>query len=216
MDALQLLHRVADRWHQAPSDDATARRIVAAAAKQLELFGIQRTTMEDVARRAGVSRVTVYRHFDAKDALVEAVVLAEARQFLDELGAFLDAYGSDEERIVEGFAFVATNLREHQLLQRLLEREPELFLPQLTTGAAPLIAVARQMIVAWARTRLDRVPPEDLEVAAEVGVRMVLSLILTPEGVIDLADPDRLRDLARRVLPYALGGRAALRPRPRS
>jgi AcrR family transcriptional regulator len=204
MNAMELIHRVTAAWHQPPSEDTTAQRVLEAAARQLELFGIQRTTMEDVARRAGVSRVTIYRHFATKDVLVEAVVLQEVRSFLDELRAFVEDQTTDEERIIEGFAFTATRLRDHTLLRRLLEGEPELFLPQLTTGAGPLVALARSLIVDYAARRMPHLPTEDVEVGAEVGVRLMISLILTPESVVDLDDPERLRALARRFLPYAL------------
>jgi hypothetical protein len=74
------------------------------------------------------------------------------------------------------------------------------------------------MIVQYAVPRVPQVPREDIELAAEVGVRLMISLILTPEGVIDLDDPERLRDLGRRVLPYALltpPGRPARQARKR-
>src|SRR5258708_39573373 len=117
MNALELINRVHGAWHKAPVDDTTAARVLEAAAKQLELFGIQRTTMDDVARRAGVSRVTIYRHFENKDVLVEAVVLDEVRRFLDELGAFLEEFDDDADRAVEGFVFTVTRLRRHTLLR---------------------------------------------------------------------------------------------------
>ena len=52
--------------------DLTAERILDAALEQFVLVGIRRSSVEDVARRAGVTRVTVYRRFPRKDALVEA------------------------------------------------------------------------------------------------------------------------------------------------
>ena len=204
MDAMQLVTRISDAWHTEPSDDATARRIVDAATRQLELFGIQRTTMEDVARRAGVSRVTVHRHFATKDLLVEAVVHTETRRFLAELGAFVDQYDSLEDRIVEGFGFAASRLRRHTLLRRLLDGEPELFLPQLTTGAGPLIAFARTMVVDYAATRLPHLDADDVALGAELGIRVIISLVLAPDGIVDLDDRDRLRDLAHRFLPMAV------------
>ena len=206
MNANELLHRIVDGWHQAPdpSTDTTARRVLDAAVRQLELFGIQRTTMDDVARRAGVSRVTIYRHFENKDVLVEAVVMDQVRRFLDDLGRYLDGFDSDVDRAVEGFVFTVSKLRAHTLLRRLLEGEPELFLPQLTTGAAPLIAMARTLVVQYAESRMPHVPPDDLAMGAEVGIRLMISLVLTPESVVELDDPDRMRALAKRFVPFAL------------
>jgi AcrR family transcriptional regulator len=187
--------------------DATASRILDAARRQIELFGIRRTTMEDIARRSGISRVTVYRHFPTKDRLVEAVVLREVHRFLAELGALLDQFDSEEDRIIEGFVFTVGALRQHSLLQRLLHGEPELFLPQLTIEAGPILALARTLIVDYVKRRgWSLLSDDELSFAAETGVRLALSLVLTPDSFLDLDDPDRLRKLARHYLaPFADG-----------
>jgi len=201
MDTMKLLTRVyAARKDEPATDDATAAKIVEAATRQLELFGIQRTTMEDVARRSGVSRVTVYRHFPTKERLLEVVVLRETQEFLTELGALLDTFDTDVERMLEGFVFTVGRLRHHRLLRRLLEGEPELFLPQLTTGAGPLIAFARTLIVDYSRDRILGLSDAELTIAAEIGIRLTLSLVLTPDSAIDLDDADGLRRMAARYL----------------
>jgi AcrR family transcriptional regulator len=219
MDPIKLVATAFERRHEpGEPEDATAMRVVDAATRQLELFGIQRTTMEDVARRAGVSRVTVYRHFPTKDRLVEALVFREVQRFLTDLGALMDSLGNDEERMVEGFVFTVRTLRRHTLLQRLLEAEPELFLPQLTTGAGPLISFARSLIVDYLRERFDGVSEDELAIAAEVGVRLTLSLVLTPETIVDLDDIEGLRRLAHRyIAPIVQAGVASgvTRRRPR-
>ena len=104
--------------------DATGERILAAALAQFEDFGIRRTTMDDVARRARVSRVTVYRRFPQKERLVEAVILREAHRFFAELDAAVVRLDSVEDRIVEGFAHTLAAAREQRLLNRLLRTEP--------------------------------------------------------------------------------------------
>src|ERR687892_391530 len=48
----------------------TATRILDAAFEAVATFGLSRLTMDDVAGLAGVSRQTVYRYFDSKDARV--------------------------------------------------------------------------------------------------------------------------------------------------
>jgi len=65
-------------------DDETSARILDAAYEVFCRIGIQRSTMEDVARRAGVSRITVYRRFAAKGTLVDHVVRREIRRYFDQ------------------------------------------------------------------------------------------------------------------------------------
>jgi len=211
VDTVTLLTRAYEARGRAPIDDATKAKLVVAAAKQVELFGIQRTTMEDVAKRAGVSRVTVYRHFPGRDELIGAVLLHEVERFLTSLGAHLDGLRTDEERIVEGFVFTVVTLREHALLRRLVEGEPELFLPQLTTGAGPLIDYARTLIVAWAADRTD-LQRDELAILAEVGVRLALSFVITPSAALELDDEDGLRQVVRRALGPVLTSRRRARP----
>lgn len=52
--------------------DATRQRIVAATIALHETVGAARTTIGEIAERAGVGRVTVYRHFSSEEALFEA------------------------------------------------------------------------------------------------------------------------------------------------
>src|SRR6185436_12500648 len=57
---------------RAASQEATRERIAAAAAALHEEIGVAQTTVADIARRAGVQRLTVYNHFPDLDALLPA------------------------------------------------------------------------------------------------------------------------------------------------
>lgn len=62
------------RWHRRP--EARHEEILAAATEVFATAGFARTKLEDVARRADVSKGTLYRYFDSKDALFRAMVRA--------------------------------------------------------------------------------------------------------------------------------------------
>ena len=169
-----------------------------AAVGQCEEFGLRRTTMDDVARRAGLSRATLYRHFDSKDALVQAVIFAEAERFFDRLDVALEGLEGTDERVVEGFAFALQYIRRHALLGKLLRTEPEALLPYLL-GDSRLIPIATEAVAA--RVPGDQgVDPEDARSAAELIVRLTLSLALSPESSLGITDADGARRLARRYL----------------
>jgi AcrR family transcriptional regulator len=93
--------------------------------------------MEDVAQRAGLSRVTVYRRFASKEALIEAVVVGEVRAFFSALDTAVGRLDSAEERLAESFAFAFAYVGRHVLFNRLLDTEPEVLLTHLTTASAP-------------------------------------------------------------------------------
>jgi AcrR family transcriptional regulator len=195
----------------APSPEGNAERILDAALTQFELIGIRRSTVEDITRRSGLARVTLYRNFANKDAIVEAVLLRELERFLTDLAAEAGRYHGAEDKLVEGFVFTLTTLRDHPLLQRLLATEPETMLPFLTVEGDGVIRtsssfLAHQLAVALpddTRTQLEL-----LEVA-EVTVRIIVSFVLTPSQNVALGDDDAARAFARRYLVPPLLGMSA-------
>lgn len=64
--------RARPRWKRRP--DARPEEILAAATEVFAASGFARTRLDDVARRAKVSKGTLYRYFDSKDALFRAMV----------------------------------------------------------------------------------------------------------------------------------------------
>src|SRR6478672_7803463 len=65
------------RWgDQVPAGvEAARQRLLDAAETCIDRFGLAKTTVEDIATEAKVSRATIYRYFDNRDELVLAVVL---------------------------------------------------------------------------------------------------------------------------------------------
>jgi AcrR family transcriptional regulator len=192
----------------APPADEAAERILDAAIRQVEDFGIRRFTIDDVARRVGVSRVTVYRHFPKKGRLIEAVVLHELHRFLRAIDAAVAPYEQLEDKLVEGVVFAITFLHEHRLLNRLLRTEPELLLPTLTVHAAPILSASREFIAGFARreARSGGLPLTDSEIEAvsELLARAVLSFVLTPGSVLRLETPADVRRFAQHYLAPTL------------
>lgn len=213
-DLIEQLRHV-EATAEPPAPDAISDAVADAALRQFELFGVARSTMAEISRRAGVARVTVYRRFPAKDALVEAVILRELRRFLAELDGVVGPLEDPEDKLVDGFVFTLNAIRGHALLQRLLESEPEMLLPYLTVQGAPFIAVAREALAARLTGELDSGrTPEELEVVADVVVRLLLSYLLTPQTPVDLDDPAQARAFALRYLRPIVFGRQESEAQP--
>lgn len=177
--------------------DDTRARIMLAATRHCEDVGLRRATMEDVARAAGLGRATLYRHFQSKDALVRAVILAETEAFFAALDNAIADCATNEDRLAEGFAFALHYIRAHALLTKLLRSEPETLLPYLV-GGEELIAVATDLVCArvHGETGRSRQGREN----AELLVRLVLSLALTPASGLGISDHDGAIAFARRHL----------------
>ena len=69
----------------APSAQVTRKKILSAAAEQFSLFGPNKTSMEEIATEAGLSRATLYLHFSGKRALYEALLQSTMEGFIEEV-----------------------------------------------------------------------------------------------------------------------------------
>lgn len=188
--------------------DELAERILDAAYEQFCVLGIRRSSMEDVARRADVGRVTIYRRFESKDKLVTALMAREVRTAITKVAAE-HARGDDiETRWIGGFLMGMKTIRKHRLLLALLETEPESILPLLTSKAGNGLALARNFLayeIRRSRAELS-LPSDDAEMIGEIFARLVLSLVLTPATTLPVDDDEGARDFARRhIVPMVVG-----------
>lgn len=154
------------------------RRLLDAALEAATIHGITKLSMGDVARRAGLSRQTLYRYFPSKDVLVAAVVAAETTKLIDQvLGAAVDH--EDPRASLEAALSTAFGLlRDHPLLDRLLRTEPEALLPLLTTEGSPAMVRVRSIIELLVGERAPAAVGDDpvaLRRFADVLTRLLIS-----------------------------------------
>jgi AcrR family transcriptional regulator len=182
--------------------DPTTERILDAALEQFELTGIRRSSVEDVARRAGVTRVTVYRRFSRKDALVDAVVVRECRRAIAAVDARISPIADAEERTVEGFVAMLDAVRSHPLVNRLFAVEPASLMRALTVEGGPVIALGTAYCAEQIRRgqREGQLPEYDPEPVAEILARLAHSILLAPQGGIPIGDERAARRFAREHL----------------
>lgn len=195
---------IAEILEMAPivGEDALFDRVAAAALDEFAEHGIRRTSMEDVARRAGVSRMTVFRRFASKQRLVEVVIAREVHRGMQELDLLWEGAETLEDRLVAGFEFAGRYVRGHPLFDRLLHSEPDVLLPPLTLDGGHVLELYRSLIANRLRAEVNagRAASTDLDGVAEVIARLAISLLLTREGTITLDDPHSVRRLVNLTL----------------
>jgi AcrR family transcriptional regulator len=186
----------------APPTDAVSERILDAALTLAGASGLRHLTMDDVARQAGVGRMTVYRRFGEKARLVEALAVRESRRVLAELDAAAPSDAPIVDQIVEGFVVSLRLGREHPLLSRLALREPQSLLAAIGADGQALFAGGRAFAAARLRAAQDAgvLGPIPVDEVAELLVRLAASFVLIPETILPVEDEERVRALARELI----------------
>jgi AcrR family transcriptional regulator len=191
--------------HLGADDRSSTRvRLVDGALRCLARQGIAKTTVDDIARAAGLSRATAYRTFPrGKDGILAAVVETEVARLFSSLAVAMGEAGDLEDVLVAGMVESARWLRGHEALAYLLEHEPGAVLPYVTFGGFDQVMLVSSDLAAPFFARW--LEPGQASRAAEWAVRIVMTHCSNPSPHADLTDPADTRALVRTfVLPGIL------------
>lgn len=128
-----------------PDDLSDRVKILDAAVRCFERYGPQRTSMNDIADEAGISRRTLYRQFDDRPALIAEILDRRIHDLRRTVNGRLQTYHDIEEALVEGSLFAIETSEADQLMSEIVRHEhsgsPERFLLRVNeTIAAGMVA----------------------------------------------------------------------------
>jgi AcrR family transcriptional regulator len=197
------------RWgDDVPADPEAAKtRLIEAADACVDRFGLAKTTIEDVAAQAKVSRATIYRYFSNRDELLLEVLLASLSRSMERsLGDFFvdvttpQAFG---EALVSSAVYLLDAIRHDPKLETLLDRESG-GISATITGASELLfhTVLDEWRGPLAKAQTDGLIRAELVIdeLSEWILRAILSL-LTVEGPAPHSPDDERRLLASYLVP---------------
>ncbi|MBK3575682.1 TetR/AcrR family transcriptional regulator [Streptomyces sp. MBT65] len=194
-----------------PASDAEARqRIIDATARCIDRHGVTKTTLSDVAGELGVTRQTVYRHFDSISDIIREVAAQGAESFVDLMIAHLQGTTDPAEAVVEGMVFCVRTIPTEPRLSLLLQlADTTAFGRGATTKDT--IAYGAKMLqrfpVDWATAGIGE---DDLNGLAEIIMRLLTSLLQHPGE--PPQNETRLRTFLNRWLAPALSRTPAPAP----
>lgn len=173
--------------------DVLAERVLDGAERAFSRFGVRACTMDNIAREAAVSRVTVYRHVGPKDEVFRQVVLRNSRRYYTLLESdFLDETGlADIVRAV--FTRAQAGYRGNQLYRTLLELEPDTVLRTLTTEASGFYVQGVPFLAPYLKPYLKTTAKA--EIGAEWIIRVAISIVGTTGHLLDPYVADDLERL---------------------
>ncbi|MDA0251995.1 MAG: helix-turn-helix domain-containing protein [Mycobacterium sp.] len=193
--------------------DAAAEAILDAALVEFDRHGIRRVSLEDVARRAGVSRTTIYRRFANREELVAAVMDRENARLFADIADELNEARPQSNYYVEAFTSAILRSRRHRVLNRMITDEPALTLDLARRHYRAAVTRIEQALQAvFPPGFADRIGPRAVSELADTTWRYAMMALLLPT-----ADPldtaDDIRAFATRhflpSLPEELRVRAA-------
>ena len=190
-------------WQGNPpgTEGEARRRIVEAATACIDRLGLAKTSVSNVATKAGVTRQTVYRYFPRLADILSAVAIARVEEFASRMERHLAKFDDPVEVAVESVVFGVREVPADPYLGLLLQAgESDFFTVAVTSPQSFELGarILRNVPVDWA------VDDDELQGLAEILMRLFLSFLQHPSTPA-LTD-DELRELLRRWIGPALRG----------
>ncbi len=182
-----------------PQSEIEAKnRVCSAALSCLKRQGIEKTTMSDIAREAGIARPTLYKHFKNIGDLLYTAIDIEAYHFAESVVRHAKQFATFEERIVETIIYVVEELPKDANLSMIINDERAKTLRDRAFSDEATLVFSEMTAVPLIEIRPDLVD-QGVEIS-EIMSRFAISMILFPGKYSH--DSDGLRALInRRILP---------------
>lgn len=182
-------------------ENRTRQRIIDAALVCLDRWGLEKTSLHDIAREAGVTRPTVYSYFVNREEVIQAAMIHGGESFGHKLLAHINRFNSHRERLLEAVLFAWKNMPNEPYLKLVKDAG----LAHMINEQAITSIAGREICRALFQEILksDTKYQKELDEITEVTTRFLLSLLLV-EGPIKRNDKQMREFLERRLMP-ALG-----------
>ncbi|MCV7039633.1 TetR family transcriptional regulator [Mycolicibacterium moriokaense] len=185
--------------------DASDIAILEATLRCLTRYGIERMTVEDVARTAGVGRATVFRRFESKDTLIREALALELQRLISEFETKAKSFDDPYNRLFELSVETVRLIRTHPVARRLVEDETALPLHRDPRVAEFQLVGLRRDISQAAKDLGVKV---DARAMAELLMRFFGSLWIAPDIGLGVDNEAHIRTMIAILL-------APLRPQKR-
>ncbi len=181
-------------------------QILEAANQCFSQLGIQRTSVQDVARMANVSRGTIYRYFEDRNVLIDAAIEFGAQKFYQLVAAAMAGEATLAEKLGAMAEAHARNLLEHRTRNRLMADDAELMRHMISDGDSA-IRRSTEFLVPYVRDAQKRGEVGsgvDVAAASEWLARIIYSFSTVNEAqTFDMSKPETVRDYVEK---FAVNG----------
>jgi len=175
-------------------------RILDAAASCVAAYGIDRVTLAEIARRAGVSRPTVYRRWtDTRQILAALLTTRVIRVWRD-----VPSQGRGRAALVERIVAVADQLRRDELIMSVLRSTPELAMTYITER----LGTSQQVLIDAAAAEIEAAQRDGSVRAGDPRQLAAMVLLITQSTIqsAPIVRPILDDDALARELTHSLNG----------
>ncbi len=99
----------------------TSQKILDAVIICIDRWGVDNTSLNDIARDAGVSRKTIYSYYENREQLIIAAIEHKAEIYVAEIIEFISQFETPEERLVEAVICCLDKLVDDTYIKLLFE-----------------------------------------------------------------------------------------------
>jgi len=175
-------------------------RILEAAASCVLAYGVERVTLAEIARRAGVSRPTVYRRFPDTRSILAALLTMRITHALDDV----PSRGVGREHVVDRVVAVAGRLRRDDVIMAVLHEAPELAMVYLSER----LGTSQQILLDTVAGELKSAQDEGSMRAGDARQFAAMSLLITQSTILSAQSVEPILDAEALAteLAYSLNG----------
>lgn len=176
----------------------TQTKIIEAALYCVKKWGVEKVTLNDIAKEAGVTRPTVYSYFKTRDELIRYAMLQSAYGFAEQLLKQINKYETPADRLLESFLYALKHLPKQPYLELVTDSGLSRILNEHALNTPDGMEISRGLFKLIFNDRI--MSDEELDEVIEITMRLILSLLLL-EGPKQRSEKEMREFLKRRLLP---------------
>jgi len=205
------------------SDDPKYRkqqRILNAAADLFVRYGYRKTSMDDVARQAGVAKGTLYLYFKTKADLMVQVVVLEKKRFIAEMKPLFEE-PDPVERLRKYVSLAVTLAKEMPITSRLATGDTDMLdlmeeIDEETRARSDEFAMAIITSFIDEAAGPGNLVKEDLyDMATVLKSILYFTLQMSDERLVGEMKPERFAEVLSRIVVHGLAGKGICKPEKR-
>ena len=180
------------------SSPTVEHRILDAAADCVIAYGVDRVTLAEIARRAAVSRPTVYRRFPDTRSILAALLTTRITHALDDV----PSRGVGRELLVERIVGMAERLRRDDVIMSVLHQAPDFAMVYISERLGTSQRILLDAVTGEMKAAQDEgsVRPGDIRQLAVMTLLITQSTILSAQTVEPILDTTALAGELSRAL----------------